>query len=94
MLRKIITSTLLSLVIVGGLFVNVSPRSEKMVSFVSETYAACGETGQPDCTQDEAIKKKYNEWILELNQALYFLTFAVSPAIMLAGWLMSPDWTS
>lgn len=32
--------------------------------------------------------------LVTLNQALYFLTFAVSPAVMLAGWLMSPDWTS
>lgn len=36
----------------------------------------------------------YNKMVWALNIALGILSFIVSPAIMLAGWLMSPDWTS
>ena len=36
----------------------------------------------------------YNKLVAAINIFLDILTFIVSPAIMLAGWLMSPDWTS
>ena len=96
MLRKIFTSSLLSLVIVGGFFVNINPQSDTVLSFADQTYAAdnCGGTGQPACTSDQEMVNMYNKMIQELNIALDILSFIVSPAIMLAGWLMSPDWTS
>lgn len=96
MLRKLFTSSLLSLVIVGGFFVNIKPDATHMVSFVSETYAApqCGWANQPKCTADQEMLIMYNKLVAAINIFLDILTFIVSPAIMLAGWLMSPDWTS
>ncbi|MBP9811813.1 hypothetical protein KBC86_00410 [Candidatus Gracilibacteria bacterium] len=96
MLRKLFTSSLLSLVIVGGFFVNIKPDATHMVSFVSETYAApqCGGANQPKCTTDQEMLIMYNKLVAAINIFLDILTFIVSPAIMLAGWLMSPDWTS
>lgn len=35
-----------------------------------------------------------NTIVAALNIALAVVTMILSPAIMLAGWLMSPDWTS
>lgn len=40
------------------------------------------------------MKKMLNSLVAGLNIILDLLTILVSPAIMLAGWLMSPDWTS
>ena len=40
------------------------------------------------------VKKMYNNIVAALNIALSVVTVIVSPAIMFAGWLMSPDWTS
>jgi hypothetical protein len=96
MLRKILTSSLLFLVVVGGFFVNIKPSSPQMISFVSETHAApqCGGPNQAKCTADEEMLIMYNKLVAAINIFLDILTFVVSPAIMLAGWLMSPDWTS
>ncbi len=96
MLRKLFTSSLLSLVIVGGFFVNIKPDATHMVSFVSETYAApqCGGPNQAKCTTDQEMLIMYNKLVAAINIFLEILSFIVSPAIMLAGWLMSPDWTS
>lgn len=46
----------------------------------------------PVNTTDTA--QKWNDMIDYLNMGLGAITFIVSPAIILASWLMSPDWTS
>lgn len=40
------------------------------------------------------MQKMLNSLVGGLNIILDILTIIVSPAIMLASWLMSPDWTS
>jgi hypothetical protein len=105
MLKKLLTSTTLSLVAIGGFFVSMDFWDNSMV--ISQVHAACidafwntpwstgydASTAGAGCVADQT-KNLYNQWVLYLNQALYALTFLVSPAIMLAGWLMSPDWTT
>ncbi len=44
--------------------------------------------------QDKAMREMYNKLVGWLNIFLAIVTIIVSPAIMFAGWLMSPDWTS
>ncbi|GAB0174994.1 MAG: hypothetical protein HHAS10_08730 [Candidatus Altimarinota bacterium] len=97
--RKILTSIILSLTILGGFFIEIDTKSTDIlssVSIVTPTFAAteCGGANQPQCTSDEEMVKMYNKLIGGLNIALELLSFVVSPAIMLAGWLMSPDWTT
>ena len=50
--------------------------------------------GTASTTQNAEIQKMLNTLVAAINIILNILTIMVSPAIMLASWLMSPDWTS
>ncbi|MDD5197356.1 MAG: hypothetical protein PHN60_00685 [Candidatus Gracilibacteria bacterium] len=54
--------------------------------------ANCGGTGQPECPK-ETTDTTINTIISILNLGIGILTFLITPLIMLAGWLLSPDWT-
>lgn len=59
--------------------------------------AGGGNTPATDTTKspkDTEIQKAYNAFVVLLNSATDILTIFVAPAIMFAGWLMSPDWTT
>ncbi len=69
--------------------------------WVINTYAAddcawpnppiiCANTG----TQDAKMQEMLQSLVAGLNIILDILTIVVTPAIILASWLMSPDWTS
>ncbi len=104
--RKLVTSFLLTLVGVVGFFGNVEFKSSTSgieihkLSFVNVGYAVCadgtvvGPCSEAKNPQDEEMRKMMNSILAGLNLILGFLTIIVSPAIVLAGWLMSPDWTS
>jgi hypothetical protein len=51
------------------------------------------DTAKP-ANQSAEFQKMLQSLVNGLNIFLWLLTAIVSPAIMLAGWLMSPDWTS
>ncbi len=79
---------------------------ENTISFFQNTYAvgandwnageaeakAAMQTKTTD--QNAEMQKMLNSLVGGLNIILDILTIIVSPAIMLASWLMSPDWTS
>lgn len=108
MFKKFLTSFLLTLVAVGGFFINVTitKNTLSLDSHVSVSYAQ--DCFTPDClavvkagndklaanTQNAEIQKMLNTLVAAINIILNILTIMVSPAIMLASWLMSPDWTS
>jgi hypothetical protein len=100
MFTKIFTSSLLFLIAIGGFFVNfeVKKESDIQIAWISLEYMtsvyASGTTAPPPVDQWTEVKKMYNNIAAGLNIALGIVTVIVSPAIMLAGWLMSPDWTS
>ncbi len=90
MFTKILTSSLLFLIAIGGFFVSVDVGVQNSGQFAvelsfSETFAEDVKT-----SESETLKK----WIDIFNAALWVLTVIVSPAVIFAGWLMSPDWTS
>jgi hypothetical protein len=58
----------------------------------STSTTAPGVTKPAD--QSTEMKKMLDSIIAGANVILWILTIAVSPAIMFAWWLMSPDWTS
>ncbi len=104
MFRKILTSSLLTLIAVGGFFVSFEGN---WITQTYQTYAAdCVATPaaewcpgfvgppSPGPQQSKEVREMYNTIVAGLNIALSIVTIIVSPAIMLAGWLMSPDWTS
>lgn len=98
MIRKILTSSLITLVAVGGFFMNIE-RHESAISDtigyqISGVSEAMAETPTAATPAADETAKKWNSIIDYLNMALGVLTFIVSPAIILASWLMSPDWTS
>lgn len=45
-------------------------------------------------TDDEATRKLFNAIATTVNLLIDLLTILVTPAVMLASWLISPDWTS
>lgn len=95
MVRKIFTSSLIALIGLGGFFVNIEKQetSNNSVGYsiegISSTYAA-----DPSTPTKEDISKKWNDAIDYLNMGMGVLTAISAPAIILASWLMSPDWTS
>lgn len=110
MSHKILTSFLLTLVAIGGFFVSFDKKMENgdiSIAYMVETYAL---TDLQLAASNPALQaadgrfapvwdstdmtKMYNGLVAGLNIALSIVTIIVSPAIMLAGWLMSPDWTS
>lgn len=95
MFTKILTSTLLFLVAIGGFFVSVEKNDSitntlPQITFeINQTYAAWTGT-----TQSDEMKEMYNKLVAALNIALVWVNVVIAPAVILASWLMSPDWTS
>ncbi len=101
MFKKLCTSILLTLVGVGGfLWVNVDfPDRWNPIELITSTYAACQWDACQQWVEDRQnqnpeIQKMLNTLVAAVNVALGIITIIVTPAIMLAGWLMSPDWTA
>lgn len=102
MFQKILTSCLLTLVAIGGFFVspNINLVNKEITFNASVIYASNEMESQNEVytakstPQSTAVKDMYNKLVAWLNIAMAVVTMLVSPAIMLAGWLMSPDWTS
>ena len=104
MFKKTLTSLLLTFIGVGGFFVNYNHESSapRYLSLGNNTYAA--DCFSDDCNavvaawnkeiQNAEIQKMLNTLVAGINIVLSILTIIVSPAIMLASWLMSPDWTA
>lgn len=108
MFKKILTSSLIAMTAMVGFFSEVQ-LSEKGILVTTNTtsYAAdpAGSSTAPATSgnkdtksgtqnQNEETKKMLNNLVSGVNIILDFITIIVSPAIMLASWLMSPDWTS
>lgn len=98
MFTKILTSSLLFLIALGGFFVSIENSS---ITSINHTNASAtgitntAATGTPTTQKPSESESKWlNEAIQAVNAILWVLTVIVSPAIILAGWLMSPDWTS
>lgn len=98
MFKKYLTSLILWLVAIGG-FLGVWPTIQIdnsvhiiWVTSLDQAYAASWDPVKE--TDDEATRKLYNGIATTVNLLLDLLTILVTPAIMLAGWLISPDWTS
>ena len=53
---------------------------------------AADDAAKPTDTKD-VMDATINSLITSLNVGIGILTFLVTPLIMLAGWLLSPDWT-
>lgn len=108
MIRKILTSSLITLIAIGGFFVSIERGNVGNIQFVQVNTAMAGDVATPapgsavtpaaapktDPATDTDVKKMMNNLVAGLNIILGIVTFIASPAIMLAGWLMSPDWTS
>jgi hypothetical protein len=101
MIRKILTSSLIALVGIGGFFVsfekeetgNIAVTGINIVSASGGTAEGVAPAPKPN-EGDTEVKKMLNNLVAWLNIILGVITVIVSPAVMLAGWLMSPDWTS
>jgi hypothetical protein len=104
MLQRIITSLLLILIGIGGFFVNVEtqtniPSQSGYIWFSIDTILAspianAGWGWSDATTAKNEITTWTNQFITLINTLLGILTIMVTPAIVLASWLMSPDWTS
>ncbi|MBC7498553.1 hypothetical protein H7170_02815 [Candidatus Gracilibacteria bacterium] len=108
LIRRLLTYSLLSLVALGGFFGNVHIENKKSgVEIASISYerngvyaalcaAGAASTASAPCESTASADqlKMWNSLIDGLNIILGIITAIVSPAIMFAGWLMSPDWTS
>jgi hypothetical protein len=108
MFKRILTYSILTLIALGGFFGNIVTQKDSNTNSVismsyetSATYAAdpCPPTwkdaaGKPCPVTPTEAAKMYNTAIDTLNILLWIITVVVSPAILFAGWLMSPDWTS
>lgn len=102
-LKRILTYSILSLATVCTFFASISvdvvntekPSTYIALSIVSPTIYAAEAAVQPvKATEGEDRAQMWNQGINALNLILGIVTALVSPAIMFAGWLMSPDWTS
>lgn len=90
MFTKILTSSLLFLIAIGGFFVSVDVGMQDSGQFAMELSFSETFANQTNSPESEALKK----WIDIFNAVLWVLTIIVSPAVIFAGWLLSPDWTS
>jgi len=91
--KKILTSLFLILTFIGGFFANITINTGVSVG-VNWLYAA-GVTTNPDGKKvDETDCKGVNCAAKALNSIFQVVTIVAMPAIVLASWLMSPDWTS
>lgn len=101
-LKRPLTYLFLFLIAFGGFFGNITlttkTQSNTVISSIDLAYEsnvtyAAEETKKPDDASVKAMEK-YNGMIDVLNIALGVLNVIVSPVILFAGWLLSPDWTS
>ncbi len=107
MFTRILTSSLLFLIAIGGFVVSYDTGTMR----VSESYALGGgptspiseneiDRGTTPATTAAAAKETdsssnwLNEGIQAVNAILGIITVILSPAIIFAGWLLSPDWSS
>lgn len=89
--KKTYTTLLFLAIFLAGMFlsVGISPETGMVeISSVTETFANNNEV-KTTTTQDT-----FDGVIKFFNSALGILTILVSPLIMFAGWLMSPDWVT
>ena len=87
MASKIFTYICIVFVIMAGFLSDISIQDGAItVQGISNGYAASGEYDKE--------KEMLNGIIGGVNVALSIVTIIVTPAIILASWLMSPDWTS
>jgi hypothetical protein len=98
MFKKITTYSWIFLIGLMGFFGNFASLGDIASSgLVTTTYAACVPTNTTTCPavpQDDTTQKMLQSIVSGLNIILDGLTIIVAPAIILASWLMSPDWTS
>ncbi len=93
--NKIITSFLLLLIAVGGFFGNIENGKYNEVLSVNAAV-----DGNPNAVVENWTNKPEPkcEWIncvaKTVNSIFKIMTIIVSPAIIFASWLLSPDWTS
>ncbi len=104
MFTKIFTSLFLTLIAIGGFFVSVDVEMKDNsnsiwfnLEYSQNVYAIewWWSTIQWGSQKENTkVKEMYNNIVAGLDIILWVLTIIVSPAVMLASWLMSPDWTS
>lgn len=103
--KKALLTLTLMLTFLGGMFVSFVPHPEKGQMQMSITSASAQEsTPKADTAKTDAsaaqndeiktIKEAYEKLVELINIVLGVVTILVSPIVLLAGWLMSPDWTS
>lgn len=101
-LSKLSRLTLLSL-FCAGLFVSVGDLRVGSSGVeigggvdvvMAETPVAPATGVAPPTTQTkDPVNETINSLIIGLNLIIEVITFLITPLIMLAGWLLSPDWT-
>lgn len=95
----------MTVIAVMGFFVsvkNIPTQTEYRTTYtfgISQTYAQGGNTNQSAAWQQNSdgknlINEGFNTAISVLNTIAGILTIMITPLIMFAGWLMSPDWTT
>lgn len=70
---------------------NMSIGDGGVYTVAAETAAPAGADAKTD--KKEPVDDTINSIISFLNLGVGILTFLITPLIMLAGWLLSPDWT-
>ena len=104
MFKKTLTSILLTLVWVGGFFVHIETNTnstsvgnqELQISLstpVVSAWSGADSTNTKE-TDEDSIRKLFNSMVALVNLIIDLLTMIVTPAIIFASWLISPDWTS
>jgi hypothetical protein len=98
MSKKLFTSILLCLIGFGAFFGSLNVRdtiiySNTVSAAVESSPIPSWDIAKPGSTSNE-IEKLYASVAEWMNIILGLISIIVSPAVMFAGWLMSPDWTS
>jgi len=95
MSRQILSSIILFLIFIGGFFVNIDVDTWLLLGnnitsiWIEHAHAS---TTTTDTSQDQS--KWLNEAVQLVNAILWIISIIAVPAIILASWLLSPDWTS
>lgn len=101
MFKKILTSSLLFLITIGGFFmsiwlnINNVNAADAWETTIMTDWREIDNTNSANWASSTQTESKWlNDAIQLFNALLGVLSVIVSPAIILASWLMSPDWTS
>lgn len=110
MFKKILTSSLLALISIGGILIqsttwvyaiseaefNAADAAQLKQQWISDAQISQIQSQEKSTwnSQDAKMKEMLNNLVAWINIILNILTIIVTPAIMLASWLMSPDWTA